>query len=385
MKKPGLLIASTVVLGSILLAGCTSSNDPPPRAAALPAVVVIRPQRGPAVRRITLPGDLVGYYESTLYAKVTGYLKSIAVDKGDRVKAGQVLAVIEVPELHERLQQAQANLEIKRVTYQRLEQVWKTDPKLVAREDVDVAYGKFQEAHAEVDELASMESYTRIVAPFDGVITGRFVDPGALIKAGGGSSGSGAFSISPNESSTHPAGGATPVVSEAMIRKLRVYIYVPQDAVGMIHRGTPATLTIADIPGKAYHGTVTRFSHSLDLTTRTMLTEVDIENPSHDLYPGMYAEITMDLEDHANAIKLPDAAVSPSPKGSFVYVVRHGQLARVAVSTGIDNGKMVEITHGLTGDEEVVSDINPMLNAGERVRPITTSRADSTAVVADIN
>lgn len=378
-------VASILVLLSTIVSGCSKAADPPPsHPPRLPSVMVMHPQRGEAIRTITLPGDLVGYYESTLYAKVTGYLKSIAVDKGDWVKAGQVLAVIEVPELNERLQEARADLEIKRVTYRRLEQVWKTDPKLVARENVDVAYGKFQEAQAQVDELGAMESYTRIVAPFDGVITGRFVDPGALIKAGGGQGPSRAFPINLNESSTHPSGGATPVVSEAMIKKLRVYVYVPQDSVSMIRRGTPAELTIANFPGRTFHGKVTRFAHSLDMATRTMLTEVDIENPTRELYPGMYAHITLDLEIHPNAIKVPDSAVASSPQGSFVYVVEHGQLAKTPVSIGINNGRIVEITHGLTGREQVVSDINPMMTPGERVHAVMSKDTASANVIADI-
>lgn len=150
-----------------------------------PTVAVLRPRRGIAVRSITLPGDLVGFYESSLYSKVTGYLKSISIDKGDWVKKGEVLADIEVPELQQRVARAEANLQVQRLTYQRLEQVWKSDPRLVARQDVDIAQGKYLEAKADVDELQAMVSYTRIVAPFDGIITARFVDPGALIKAGG--------------------------------------------------------------------------------------------------------------------------------------------------------------------------------------------------------
>jgi membrane fusion protein (multidrug efflux system) len=195
-------------------------------------VVVMRPQRGDIVHSITLPGDLVGLYQSTLYAKVTGYLKSISVDKGDWVKQGQVLAVIEVPELQERLARSRADLEVQHLTYQRLEQVWKSDPRLVARQDVDIAQGKYLEAKAGVDELEAMASYTKIVAPFAGVVTGRFVDPGALIKAGGEQTTS-----SPDQGSAHPSGGTSPVLSLAMIDTMRTYVYAPQDAVGSIRRG----------------------------------------------------------------------------------------------------------------------------------------------------
>src|SRR3984957_5439789 len=197
----------------LLAQGTTACTRPAESAPAdpPPVVTVVSPNRGSAIRSITLPGDMVGYYESSLYAKVTGYLQSISVDKGDWVKKGQVLATIEVPELQQRVARAEASLDVQRLTYQRLEQVWKSDPRLVARQDVDIAQGKYLEAKADVDELQALVSYTKIVAPFDGIVTGRFVDPGALIKAGGDQPSSG-----PDEGSTHPVGGAPPVVSLAM-------------------------------------------------------------------------------------------------------------------------------------------------------------------------
>ncbi|MGH7932622.1 MAG: efflux RND transporter periplasmic adaptor subunit, partial [Candidatus Binataceae bacterium] len=287
IRGVALLAAISLV---VLALGCAAKpHDPIEAAPTLPPLLVVHPQLGDAVRSITLPGDLVGYYESTLYAKVTGYVRSIAVDKGDRVKQGEVLAVIEVPELHQRLDQALADLEIHRVTYQRLDKVWNTDSRLVAREDVDVAYAKYQEAKAGVAELRALESYTRITAPFDGIITGRFVDPGALVKIGGGGSvpgGLAGFALDAQEVSSHPSGGATPVLSEAMINILRTYIYVPQDTVLFIHRGMPAKLSIQAMAGRRFTGAVTRFTHSLDFSTRTMLTEVDIQNPGRELYPG---------------------------------------------------------------------------------------------------
>ena len=147
-------------------------------------MTVTRPERGDVARTITLPGDLVGLNEAALYAKVTGYLRRIDVDKGDWVQKGQVLAVIEVPELEQKLKRARANLEVQRVTYERLKGVWTTDRRLVAREDVDIAQGKFEQAQADVEELEAMVGYTQIVAPFDGVITARYVDPGRADPGG---------------------------------------------------------------------------------------------------------------------------------------------------------------------------------------------------------
>ena len=270
---------ATLFAATALLTGCRhAALDAPP---AAPQVVVIRPQRGAATRTITLPGDVVGYYQSALYAKVTGYLKDILVDKGDRVKKGAVLANIEVPELRQRLDRARSNLQIQRLTYDRLERVWKGDPRLVAREDVDIAYSKFQQARAAANELAAMVAYTQIVAPFDGIVTERFVDPGALIRAGGQDS-----ATAPMVGTSSAGGSAAPVVSVADISKLRIYVYVPQDAVGHIRVGMPVLVEFRELAGHPYAARVARFAHSLDLATRTMLTEIDIDNSKGEIYPG---------------------------------------------------------------------------------------------------
>lgn len=325
-------------------------------------VVVVRPQRGDIVRSITLPGDLVGLYQSTLYAKVTGYLKSISVDKGDWVKEGQVLAVIEVPELEQRLARARADMEVQHLTYQRLQQVWKSDPRLVARQDVDIAQGKYLEAKAQTDELEAMASYTRIVAPFDGVITGRFVDPGALIKAGGE-----ATTATPDQGSAHPSGGTSPVLSLAMIDTIRTYVYVPQGEVGSIRRGMPAKLTLQDLPRRSFDGSVARYANSLDLGTRTMLTEIDLKNPRHELYPGMYANVTLELERHPDALKVPESAVGNSQDGKYVMIAQDGKLRRQSVTIGINTGKTAEIVRGLSGAEMVVANLDPSIVADEVV------------------
>ena len=352
-------IAAVLMLAAV--SGCSRAHSDA-QTDSRRTVMVVRPQRGDIVREITLPGDLVGLYQSTLYAKVTGYLKSISVDKGDWVKEGQVLAVIEVPELQERLARAHADLEVQHLTYQRLEQVWKSDPRLVARQDVDIAQGKYLEAKAQMDELGAMVSYTKIVAPFAGVITGRFVDPGALIKAGGEQTTS-----APDQGSAHPSGGTSPVLSLAMIDTMRTYVYAPQDAVGTIRRGMPAKLTLQDQPGHAFDGVVTRYSNSLDLGTRTMLTEIDLKNPRHELYPGMYANVTLELERHRDALELPPSAIGESSDGKYVMVADGGKLRRQAVTVGINNGKSAEIVSGLSGSEEVVTAVDPSIVPDEAV------------------
>ena len=357
MRARCLTLAAIAALG---LSGCGRGDQA--RIATTPVVTVIHPQRGEAIDSITLPGDLVGFYEAALHAKVTGYLKTISVDKGDWVKQGQVLAEIEVPELQQRLARARANLTVQRTTYERVKRVWESDHRLVAREDVDIAEGKYQEAKAAADELGTMVGYTRIIAPFDGVVTARFVDPGALIRAGG-------EVANANEGSTVARSTTAPVITVAMMNKLRVYVYMPEREVGMVKRGQPATLTLLEYPGRTFTGAVTRFATSLDLSTRTMLTEVDLENPQHLLYPGMYANVTLDLVRHPDALKLPPSAIQESSNaGAFVYAVRDGEIQKLHITTGITNGREIEVTSGLTGNEEIVSTMNPALAEGAKVR-----------------
>jgi membrane fusion protein (multidrug efflux system) len=366
MKRLIFLIAallSAAVASGCLRAHSDTSTD------SRPTVTVVTPQRGDAIRSLSMPGDLVGLYQSSLFAKVTGYLKSISVDKGDWVKKGQVLAEIEVPELEQRVERARAGLQVQRLTYDRLSQVWKSDPRLVARQDVDIAQGKYLEAKAQLDELTAMSSYTKIVAPFDGVITGRFVDPGALIKAGGEQGAS-----APEEGSAH-SGGASPVLSLAMIDTIRTYIYVPQGEVGLVKRGMTATLTLQDLPGRTFTGEVARFANSLDLGTRTMLTEIDLKNPRHELYPGMYANVTLELERHRDVLKLPESAIGNSAEGRYVMIAENGKLRRQLVTVGISAGNSAEITEGLRGGEGVVAALDPSLAQDEAVNIVRSNTA----------
>jgi membrane fusion protein (multidrug efflux system) len=357
----GLPLCGLPLLG---LLGCEASRADPAQQNAPPPITVVQPKRGDVVRSITLPGDLVGFYEAALHAKVSGYLKSIAVDKGDTVTQGQVLAEIEVPELQQKLKRARANLEIRRLTRERLEHVWSSDKRLVAREDVDIAESKFQEAQAEVEELEALLNYTHIVAPFDGVVTGRFVDPGALIQA------SGSQPKFASQGSAHAKGESMPVVSIANISTLRVYVYVPENEASDIHEGIPATLILKEFPGRQFTGTIARFTRSLDLSTRTMLTEVDLDNSKHELYPGMYADVRLDLVRHPDVLQLPSTAIGTSESENFVYVVRDNHLVKASVRLGIGTEGWVELTTGVSGTEHVVKNLSPALSDGELVQPL---------------
>jgi membrane fusion protein (multidrug efflux system) len=379
-----MVLVAMLALG-IGLAGCEERAETK-TTVPLPVVSVIRPQRADMVRSIELPGDLVGFYESALHAKVTGYLQSITVDKGDWVKAGQVLATIQVPELHSNLRQAEANLRITQITYERLHHVQQTDPRLVSQEDVDIAFAKYQQAKATVQTLQTMVGYTQITAPFDGVVTGRFADPGALIRAGGGDIGvnetSGLISPGATEGAGGHRGGGGPVLTIAKIDKLRVYVYVPEQVCSMVHRGSTATLHFEEFPGRNFTGVVARFAYSLDLATRTMLTEIDIDNPSHQLYPRMYAHVTLNLVNHPDVLRLPVNAIGSLATSPFVFLVSDGHLVKRPVTTGINDGQYVEITSGLTGSELVVSAVRPTLQSGEAVEYMLPSKSKPVTNVA---
>jgi membrane fusion protein, multidrug efflux system len=354
-----------------------------------PNISVIKPLRQEADRSITLPGDAVGFYECALHSKVTGYLQSIPVDKGDWVKQGQVLATIEVPELRETLERAKANFTIEKLTYQRLKQVREEDPKVVAQQDVDIAFSKMAQAQADLGVLNAMVAYTQIIAPFAGVITGRFADPGALIRAGGGDLGASGNGASISSSATEGAGGhltgGGPVLTMAEIDKMRIYVYVPEEEAGLIRIGTRAVVTAHGADGPPIHASVARYANSLDLSTRTMLTEIDVDNTQRRVYPRMYTTVTLDLIRHPDAIQLPAAAVEGvGEKEGFVFLVRDDSLVKQPVSLGITDGRYVEITAGLNGNESVVATISPALNQDERVNPVQATMVRSSTKTPEI-
>ncbi len=311
----------------------------------------MKPTRRDVVQTLRLPATISPYYQTTLYAKVSGYLKSIAVDKGDVVKAGQILAVIDDPELRERYHQAQSEYEIKKITYERLANVRKENPDVIAKQDVDVAEANYQGAKHALDQLASMLDYTKVRAPYDGIVTARFVDPGALIQA-----------------ATSSATQAVPLFTIMDISTLRFYINVPQEDAPLVKKGTPVTIAISGLPEKTLKATVTRSTVALDPGTRSLLAEIDLPNPGHDLAPGMFAEVVVELRRHPDALVVPPAALVSEGSSKFVFTVEQGVARRIPVATGIDDGLWVEITSGLTGAEDVVVTGKARLSDGVQVK-----------------
>lgn len=301
------------------------------------SVQTLRVQRRDLVRSLTLPGNVSPWLQATLYAKLPGYLKWMGADKGDIVKKGQLLAILDAPEVAQQFQQAEADYHIKQVTFERLQNVWKENPDVIAKQDVDVAEAAAKAAKHLRDSRKSMLDYTKVFAPFHGVITARFADPGAFIPAAVGS-----------------ATQTVPFFTIMDLDTVRVYVSVPQEDALWIKDGIPAQLTARELVGQELRGTVTRTTTALDSSTRTLLVEIDLPNPDHRLRPGMFMTVTLILQEHPQALALLPAALLSDKDGTSVFVIEDGKIKQVAVKTGLDDGTWVEVIEGLRDNMEVV-------------------------------
>ena len=301
-------------------------------------VQVTKPLRKDLTYSITLPANIAPLYQTTLYAKVSGYLKWIGPDKGDEVKKGQVVAIIDAPEVEEQYQQAAADYKIKKITFDRLRNVWKESPDVIAKQDVDVAEAAYEGARNLMQQRAVLRDYTKVRAPYDGTITARFADPGALIQV-----------------ATSSATTAIPLFTIMDLNTVRVYANVPQDDSPWVRPGhTKVAVRVHELHDSSLTGTITRSTLALDPSTRSLLVEVDLPNPDHAMRPGTFAEVIIGLRDIPNALVLPPQAVSSTGKGTSVFIVEQGKAKAVTVHTGITDGQWIEITDGLRGDEDVV-------------------------------
>jgi len=301
-------------------------------------VQVTKPTRRELVYSVTLPANVSPLYQTTLYAKVSGYLKWIGPDKGDAVKKDQVLAIIDAPEVEEQYHQAQSDYHIKRLTSERLAKVWKESPDVIAKQDVDVAEAATQGAKHLVEQRMALRDYTKVRAPYAGIITARFADPGALIQI-----------------ATASSAGAIPLFTIMDLDTIRVYTNVPQDDSPWVQPGiTKASVFVKGLEGRSFTGTVTRSTLALDPSTRSLLVEIDLPNPDHALRPGTFVEVALGLREIPDALVLPPQAVISGPKGKSVFIIEASRAKSVPVQTGISDGRWIEITSGLSGDEEVV-------------------------------
>src|SRR5580700_4401174 len=251
-----------------------------------PHVLVTQISGGSTSRTIELPATIHGYIETPVYAKVAGYMKTINVDKGDHVKAGEVIALIESPETDKQVADARSFYWIQNVTDIRYQELVRQ--QVVPQQTADQTHSAMLQAKAAYQQELAMQGYEIVRAPFDGIVTARFVDPGTLIPAA-----TSPVSATPNAVFLPTNNTSTPIVSLASQAPLRIYAYVPQTFSSLIKDGDPATVTVADFPSRKFTGTVTRHPEALDQTTRTMQVEVDLPNQDRSLFPGMYANMKM--------------------------------------------------------------------------------------------
>lgn len=342
---------------------------------AAQTVAVAKAVREDLSQFTTLTAEFVPYQNVSVHAKVAGYVKSISVDIGDHVKTGQVIAVLEIPELNDDVKKASAELmtareEVKRadanyedvhLAYQRLTAVAKANPKLVAQQDVDTARSKddslasalsaaqnrVAEGEANVGKMQTMLDYASITAPFDGVITRRYADAGSLVQAGTAS-----------ETQTMP------VVDIAEDDVLRLIFPVPESVVPKIHNELPVEIAVNALK-QTFPGKVTRFAGKVDVATRTMRTEVDVPNPDGKFTPGMYATVKVPLEQRQNVIAVPLQALSSGDTPTVMVLNKEGLLEERKVTLGLETSTEAEILSGLQEGEMVVTGSRASLHPGQ--------------------
>lgn len=315
-----------------------TTREPGQAPEGVPRVQVLKVQRRDIRQTLTLPANISPWYQATLYGKVSGYVKWIGFDKGDVVKKGELLAVLDAPEIEDQYKQADADYQIKKVTYERYLSVWQDNHDMIAKQDVDVAKAAAESAKHQRDSRRTLLDYTKVYAPFSGVITARFADPGALIQAATGS-----------------ATQAAPLFTIMDMDSVRIYVNAPQEAARFAKPGLPVTMTAREWSDEL-HASITRTTEVLDPATRTLLVEIDVPNKDHRLQPGMFVNVALHLQQHPNALAIPPASLVPSKNGQekSVFVIDSGKAKLVPVKTGLDDGLWLEVVEGLTGEEEVV-------------------------------
>jgi RND family efflux transporter MFP subunit len=363
------ILAAAFVIGLGMLWAAHHARSQAPVNADLtgaPTATVAKVTREDLYKEVTIAAEFRPYVEVALHAKVSGYVRKMNVDFGDQVKAGQLMATLEVPELQAELdnaqateQKAQADYTNAHLIYTRLQSVNKDHPNLVAQQDLDTAEANelttaaaIAAAKANVEKYQTMVSYTQITAPFDGVVTHRYADPGTLIQAG-------------TSSDTQ----ALPLVRVSDNYRLRLDFPVTVDYVKDVQLGDSVEVRVDSLNGKTFTGTISRFTHEVDDNTRTMITEIEVPNPNLELMPGMYATVVLKVEKHLQALAVPTEAVA-GEKTPTVYVVNQvNQIEEHSVKLGLETADKYEILSGLHEGDLVVIGNRSGFQAGQKVEP----------------
>lgn len=346
------------------------------QAQAIPTVVTVTPQHTAASQSLVLPGRLAAFVNAPIYARVSGYLHAWYADIGTQVKAGQLLGLIDTPDLDEQLQQAKADLQnsianekLAATTARRWTEMLKQDSVSQQEADEKTADLLARQATVEANEanvrrLEALESFKRITAPFDGVVTARKTDVGALIDAGSGS------------------GPELFAVSDA--HQLRVYVSVPQSESAAIHPGMTATLTVPERPDMRFDAKLVDTDHAITPSSGTLLVQLAVGNRAGLLFPGEYTEVHLALAGNAHGLMIPASALIFRQSGLQVAVAdAQGHVQLRHVSIGTDLGTQVEIASGLQPDDRVIDNPPDSLAQGDAVRVASTEKVAATPAAHD--
>ena len=339
---------------------------------AVPTVAVVSPQRSAPSQEIVLPGNVQPYVTAPIFSRTNGYLQAWYFDIGAHVKKGQLLAVIATPEVDQQLGQsrsnlatAEANLRLAEITKNRYEGLLKTHA--VAQQDADNAVGTYNANKSIVDadqanvkQLEALQSFEKIYAPFDGIITARNTDVGALVDSG--SSG----------------GVKTDLFHLSQVDRLRVYVNVPEEYSQATTSGLTADLTLSEFPGKTFTGKLVRTAEAINYETRTLLAEVDVANPMGKLLSGSYAEVHFKVPGTFSTYVLPTETLLFRKEGLRVAVVKDGKAQLLHVTAGRDFGNSIEIVSGLQGNESVIVSPPDSIVDGEKVQIAQAAAAGET-------
>jgi RND family efflux transporter MFP subunit len=339
-------------------------------ASAIPFVDVVYPKAGSEADEIALPGNTQAFNDTAIYARTSGYVKQWYADIGAHVTQGQLLALIETPELDRQLTQAradlesaQANLQLAQITAARWQHLLETDS--VSRQETDQAVSDLHSkqamvnsSKANVERLEQLQAFERITAPFDGIITARNTDIGALIQAG-------------------ETSGPRELFHVSAIGTLRVYVAVPEVYAGSVKTGEKVMLTLDAFPGETFTGVIARDSSAIDATSRTLNVEVDVDNPSGRLLPGAYSFVHLPTPPSAGSVTIPSNALLFRAEGLRAGVVRNGHVQLIPITIGQDYGSAVEVLSGLSVHDAVVVNPGDSLATGAAVQVVT--KADTGA------
>lgn len=363
-----LLVIAVVVVGSLLVSGIRSrvkartKLSAETKQVALTAVSTVTPTQTAPTEEIVLPGNVQPFITSPIYARTNGYLKKWYFDIGAHVKQGQLLAVIDSPEVDQQLQQARsnlstakANLELATVTKTRYEGLLRTNA--VSQQDVDNTVGTYnankaivEADQAAVEQYSALVSFEKVYAPFDGIITARNTDIGDLINSGSTSN------------------VKTDLFHMAQPGTLRVYVNVPEEYSRGTKVGMTADLSLTEFPGRKFQGKLVRTADAINVTTRTLLVEIDVANPTNTLLTGSYAEVHLAVPAQSSTFLIPVNTLIFRSQGLQVGVVKDGKVVLTPVTAGHDFGNQIEIVAGLKSNDQVILNPPDSLITGQQVQ-----------------